>query len=279
MKLNTVIGILIVLLIVNVVAVDTYLYYHLFKTTAQPPLGPASGQPPADDPLATLTREQRNELLNAMEDFRKATGELHGRIKALDDEIFQLIQQDSIPKTRMEQNLQEISALRMQIRRLAIEKMVSAKSFLTPQQQERLFSAIFRTGPNVQTPGVRSEAPRQARKSNDTLWKRSSRPSTQPPPAENRLGKLKDALQLNDVQVAQVDRILKSSRARFENLRTQKIDDPSVFREQEKVIKDAEDAQIEKILTNTQKQKFTEMKQAGRERRSRTDEREGRPRP
>ena len=49
----------------------------------------------------------------------------------------------------VDQKLAEISDIRRQIMQKAIKKMIKAKSFLTPEQQEQFFNAITHLRPGM----------------------------------------------------------------------------------------------------------------------------------
>jgi Spy/CpxP family protein refolding chaperone len=167
MNVRVLTGVLVFIMIVNIAAVDAYVYYHMMGASAEPPQdvlpGPRSlGREQGGDPLAGLDEQQRNRLREIMEEFRKSTGELNGRIRTLDDEIFKLIQTDSIQSERIARNLEDISTARLEINRIAIDKILKTKSFLSREQQTRLFNAIFRMKPGGPPPQGSVEAPQDA---------------------------------------------------------------------------------------------------------------------
>jgi hypothetical protein len=53
----------------------------------------------------------------------------------------------------VDQNLQELSDIRLQIMQRAIKKMINAKSFLTPEQQRHFFKAMTFSRPGIHEGG------------------------------------------------------------------------------------------------------------------------------
>jgi hypothetical protein len=282
MKLKILIGIFAFIVIVNIVAVDTYLYYHLigksteFSDHKSLDFPDFAGQQ-SGDPLTTLNDMQRNKLREIIVEFSKSTGELNGRIRILDDEIFNLIQAEPIQKEKVDQNLKEISSLRLEISKIAIDKILETKSFLSKEQQEKLFSAIFRVKPNVQLQ-QKANTPSQERNFNDIPDSKPVRPDNLPPPKENRLRKLSEKLELSKEQITQLDAVLDLSQKKYTSLEAKGISDPVQHRQERKAIMDEEDAQIAKILTDVQKKKFTEMKMKPERGPSKKDQTERHPR-
>jgi Spy/CpxP family protein refolding chaperone len=258
MKLNILFGILIFLVVVNIAAVDTYLYFHLSDRQAPATTGSVlnpAGQ--GGDPLARLDDSQRQKLRDMMESFKRSTGELHGRIRVLDDEILASIQSDTIPRNKIDQDLTEISSLRLDISKKALDEIIEAKAFLSKDQQERLFSGIFRTtaGPAPEKGEPRSSMDDRNREGRDIAPGHSSLP----PPPDKRLKKYAETLNLTPNQAAQVKTILEASWKKFLSIGTGTADSGD-NRAAVKAARDDEDSRIEKLLTPGQKIKFESMK-------------------
>jgi hypothetical protein len=143
-------GTLIFLAIVNLVAVDTYLYYTLVRNPdARSPgvTGSVAGAPAGEGGVSKLDAAQRKEIGRIKNDFRRETGEIYGRIGELEDEMYRLVQEDPVSQEKIDRNLAEHGALRLRLKRIAIEKMIETRSILTADQKRELFKAIFRTPP------------------------------------------------------------------------------------------------------------------------------------
>jgi uncharacterized membrane protein len=259
MKLNILFGILIFLVIANIAAVDTYLYLHL--SDRSPASDTSPGTPPTGqgtDPLAQLNEGQREKLHEMMETFKRSTGELNGRIRVLDDEILKLVQEDTIQKSLIERDLNEISTLRLEISKKALDEIIGAKAFLSKDQQERLFSGIFRTKA-APTP-ARSESANSAIRPDQRRQDAGSGRPPIPPPQQNRLKKYTEVLNLTSSQAAQVKDILESSWKKYSALGAGSAANDASSRDSLKKIMDDEDSRIEKILNPAQMEKFKEMK-------------------
>jgi hypothetical protein len=263
MKLKILIVVLVTLIIMNIAAVDTYLYYNFANrpgdNTDNIPAGvPASNDEQGDDPLAKLNDTQRKEIRTLMQEFKRSTGELYGRIKILDDDILTLIQQEPSQREKIEQDLKEISTLRMEISKIAVEKIMQTKSYLSKEQQEKLFSAIFRTKSKVQL--QQKDKNRQKERGLNAEPASRQNQGEIPPPPKNRLKKYTEKLGLTTEQAVKIEAILRMSQNENDILDAKKISDPSEYEKLKKGIMDKEDAQVEKILNETQKRKFAELK-------------------
>ena len=262
MNLKGLFGILVFIVIVNIVAVDTYLYYNHQKIsgTISESVRPAPGTDNGENPFPKLNNSQRNEMRNILEEFKKSTGELNGKIRNHDNEIYRLMEADSINRDSIDMHLKEISSLRMEISKIAIARLIETKKILSRDQQEQLFAAILRSRPTMP----------QRLDSGEAVQDKTPRPmppkaGMNPPPFENRLRRLSQKLNLTKAQIAQLESILKESQPQQEKLRAVAEKDPVKFREQMKSIMDAEDAKIENILTSEQKKIFIDLKNERRE--------------
>ena len=152
MKLKILVGILVFLIVVNLATIGTYLYYHFKGNSTEfsgqfPPLGPRG-----ESPMAQLSQAQRKKLIELMDGFRSATGNLHDRIRTLEDEISELLQQDPVQKENIDTKLKEIADVRLDISKMAVAKLIEAKSFLNARQQEGFYNAILRSRPEFPAP-------------------------------------------------------------------------------------------------------------------------------
>ncbi|HLF14573.1 MAG TPA: hypothetical protein VI932_06770 [Bacteroidota bacterium] len=154
MKLHPLVGVLIFLTIVNIAAVDTYVYYQIVH-------GPrAMGDVFPSDPgaegtgqgitaVSRLDSAQRKEIAKIKTMFKSNTGGIFERLKVLDDEIYDLIQRDPVPQDAIDERLRELSDLRLRRSRIAVNTLLETRSLLTREQRGELFKAIFRTRPRV----------------------------------------------------------------------------------------------------------------------------------
>jgi hypothetical protein len=163
MKLKILVGILVFLILVNLGTIGTYLYmtgrgmHRPIPELAGPPLGgprpggmppegvptgepPPGGRPPLAMMLDASQQEQLNRL---METFVKDTWSSDTAARDLEESTFKMLQKDHVPQEEVEANLEKISALHLQISKRAFQSLMEAKSFLRPDQQQRLFDIII----------------------------------------------------------------------------------------------------------------------------------------
>ncbi|HQU71427.1 MAG TPA: periplasmic heavy metal sensor [Calditrichia bacterium] len=138
MKIKVLIGILVVLIVVNLATIGSFLFYrfgpreHGFRPPPMVEGGPEQ-----------LSREQRRELFKLLREFGDETENLREEITELEKKLFELLQQENIPEAAVDSTLREIQERRLAMSKFAIQKMGVAKTFLTPEQQKRFFSAII----------------------------------------------------------------------------------------------------------------------------------------
>lgn len=150
MKLKILIGALVFLIVVNLATLGSYIYFRIQHTP--PPLierfPPFGGGPPHweghSDVRLDLTPEQRRQLQSLIREFQEESREL--RFKKMGDEerLMELLQADTLDTNVIEQTIQQISEEQFEIRRIAIRKLVKARTFLTPNQQKRFYLSLIR---------------------------------------------------------------------------------------------------------------------------------------
>jgi len=128
MKVKILVGVLVFLVVLNVAALGTFIYYGHFS---RPPMPPAPGSRGASHErgasssgpwLRHLPHKERDELFNLLEEFQRETRDLRTRAHSLEDEAFGLMQRDPVPSARVDSLLGEISAARFEISRIAARK-------------------------------------------------------------------------------------------------------------------------------------------------------------
>ena len=159
MKVKIVVGILVFLIVLNVAALGTFIYYGHFSRPPMPPApvsrgaSPERSAPGSGPWLRHLPHKERGELFNLLEEFQRETRDLRTRALSLEDEAFGLMQRDPVPTARVDSLLSEISAARLEISRIAARKLIVSRTVLRPEQQRMFFDAILGARP----------APREAR--------------------------------------------------------------------------------------------------------------------
>jgi hypothetical protein len=86
-----------------------------------------------------------------LSEFHFDTAELRFRIHELESETFDLMHRDPVPTAQVDSLLAEISSVQLSISKIATKKMIEAKAFLSPEQQEMFFKALL--GPRPDKPG------------------------------------------------------------------------------------------------------------------------------
>jgi uncharacterized membrane protein len=160
-KVKLLIGILVALIVLNLATMGSFVYWRWKAPTPDwesraprpdrdsrvaPPDVPA---PPAPEPPLRLSREERAQLRSLLSAFRSETVELRRRIHEDETRVFGLMQLDSIPRAEVDSLLDEISRARLEIGRLAVDKLIESKAYLSPHQQQRFFNSILQTRPGV----------------------------------------------------------------------------------------------------------------------------------
>jgi len=145
-KTKFLVGILVFLIVVNVAILGTYLYVR-FLAPEDPAFGfPGGGPPPVMMDLDPAAREQ---LRDVMMEFRQEARPLQEQIAQAEDSIALLLGQDPVPTEAMDGLFKRIADIRVSINRMAVQRLVQAKSFLSPEQQRVFFRAILEARPRM----------------------------------------------------------------------------------------------------------------------------------
>lgn len=152
MKTKVLVGVLLFLIVVNLASIGTYLYQRY----AGPPDGEMGfprgemGRAPfsrVQSPMMHLNAEQRQQMMELFRTFHEETRDLHQKIRALEEQTFDLLQEESVPMEAVDGNLHQLSNLRLEISRRATQNLIKAKSFLSPEQQRMFYGAITQARP------------------------------------------------------------------------------------------------------------------------------------
>jgi Spy/CpxP family protein refolding chaperone len=146
MKIKILVGVLIFLIIVNFATIGTYVYFRI----TGPPFSEFQNRPSdlrMPPPIRELGDKEREEMFKLMRDFIDETRTMRDSVRALDHELFQLFQQDPVPQETIEAKLRDIAEVKIEISKKAAARFIQAKTFLTPQQQERFFNSIMQSQP------------------------------------------------------------------------------------------------------------------------------------
>ncbi len=152
MKIKVLVGVLIFLIVINLATIGSYVY---LKITNEPnrhmPLMPLVEGPerplPPDRPELKLNKGQREKLINLLRSFREKTIGLRQQMRKLEDDTFVLLQKDTVSPKQVDANLQKISEIKLEISKEAVNKLIDAKKFLSPEQQKHFYNALMQIRP------------------------------------------------------------------------------------------------------------------------------------
>jgi len=148
MKLKIWIVILSFLTVINLTAVAAILVHHVdFRPQGDELREPEDRSRFMERGRHRLPREERKRFMELFHEFRDDTEDLRERTTMLENEIVDLMRQDPVAREALDSLLVEVSALRLEISRKATDRMLEAKEFLTPEQQEMFYRAILRGRP------------------------------------------------------------------------------------------------------------------------------------
>ena len=159
MKIKLLVGALVALIVLNLATIGSFVYWRWTAPRAdwesrapRPPITDRFVPTPPDQPEAPgplrLSRDERNQLMSLLSEFRSETVELRAKIHDDEDLVFGLMQRDEIPRAEVDSLLEEISRARLEMGRLAVDKLIESKAYLSPHQQERFFDSILQTRPS-----------------------------------------------------------------------------------------------------------------------------------
>jgi Spy/CpxP family protein refolding chaperone len=152
MKIKLLVGGLVFLIVINLATIGTFLYLQFnkseqrFKYRAQDSLMIPPFLHP-DSRGERLNREQRQKLFGMFEKFRKETRDVNEEIKVVQEEIKDLLMNETVDEAELNKKMQKVAGLRLDISRKAVKNIIEAKSFLTPEQVEHFVRAIMHFRP------------------------------------------------------------------------------------------------------------------------------------
>ena len=176
MKIKFLVGGLVFLIIINLATIGTYIYLQLNKSDHKFKYRPQDSLmiPPflyQDDNGKNFSKEQREKFFGMFKNFRDETKDINEEIKVLQEEIKDQLMSEEVNEDDLDQKLQKVSALRLNISRIALKNIIQAKSFLTPEQVEHFVQAIMQFSP----PHHRGTPPDFKRRFRDPMKKRDKK--------------------------------------------------------------------------------------------------------
>ena len=155
MKVKVLIGVLVFLIVLNLATIGSFVIMRWRaddRGTARIPRAPEAsrierGRDHARAPVPPFrpSGEERRQLFALLEEFRADTEELRREMFVLEGRVFELMQRDEVPRAEVDSLLDEIAGVRTEIGRIAIDRLIESKAYLSPDQQQRFFDSILET--------------------------------------------------------------------------------------------------------------------------------------
>jgi uncharacterized membrane protein len=159
MKLKVLVVILIFLFAINFGAIGSYLYFRISKPEKRMITQELRQRPfhNGKRKLLRLDKNQRKELRKLLRELHSETQDLQLKLMRLEEEAFNLLQEEIISDNELDEKLKAIADLRLEMSRKAVQKLIETKSFLSPDQRQHFFEAIMQVRPGK--PGLRGHFP------------------------------------------------------------------------------------------------------------------------
>ena len=154
MKVKTLVGALIFLIVLNIGVVGTIVYLHV--TDQRPPISRFfEGSPRFDPPFAQqmeeverLTPEQRQQLIQMFQSFRQKIEPIHQEVEVLEQRLVEILaSSDSTDTGEVRRIMRQIAELRLEIGGHVLDNLQQAKTFLSEEQQRVFIRRIISAGP------------------------------------------------------------------------------------------------------------------------------------
>ena len=156
MKLKILIGVLIFLILVNLATIGSFVYMQFSGNKDDQSVsfrGSPNQPPPPGELILKLSRKQNEQLKNMLDTFQLKVYPYKEQIRILDNKTYQLLIQNPVTESELNENLKKISDIKLKISRLAMQNMLDAKSILSPEQLELFYNAVIRPVPQGPVPG------------------------------------------------------------------------------------------------------------------------------
>jgi hypothetical protein len=154
MKIKVLIGVLVFLIVLNMATIGSFLFMR-WRADGDTPrvhraprvsrINRGHELPHVQPPPFRPSGEERKQLFALLEGFRADTEELRLKMFALEENVFELMRRDEVPRARVDSLLEEIAGVRTEIGRMAVDRLIESKEHLSPEQQQRFFESILET--------------------------------------------------------------------------------------------------------------------------------------
>ena len=151
MKVKLLVGALVVLVILNVAALGSFLFFHLH--------GPRPGDWQSMRErrmhhwvMRNVKPEERERLMRTMRSFHEEIRPLVDQTGTLEEQLIASMRKDPVPRAHIDSLLEEISRNRLEIARRATDRMIAMGDSLSPDERGHLIDLLMRMrrgGPGV----------------------------------------------------------------------------------------------------------------------------------
>jgi uncharacterized membrane protein len=155
-KIKLLIGILVALIVLNLATIGSFVYmrwnapdHELAALAPQPDPDFTPPRPDRGDRRGPFrpSGDERRQLIGLLREFKTETEGIRQKIFKDEKEVFDLMQRGTVPRATVDSLLEEISKSRLEMRRMAVDKLIESKAHLSPMQQQRFFDSILQTRP------------------------------------------------------------------------------------------------------------------------------------
>lgn len=159
MKVKLLIGVLVALIVLNLATIGSFVVMRWRASASDTGLwppgdgrvrwSPPGGERPRARRSFRLPAEERGQLRSLLNEFRSESEALRQKIREDENLTFELMQREEVPRAQVDSLLEEITKARLESGRLAVDKLIESKAYLTPQQQKLFFESILQIRPSV----------------------------------------------------------------------------------------------------------------------------------
>jgi uncharacterized membrane protein len=155
-KIKLLIGILVALIVLNLATIGSFVYMRwrapergLAALAPRPEREHAAPHADRRGPHGRFrpSGDERRQLIGLLKEFKTETEVIRQKIFEDEKEVFDLMQRGTVPRATVDSLLEEISKSRLEMRRMAVDKLIESKAHLSPIQQQRFFDSILQTRP------------------------------------------------------------------------------------------------------------------------------------
>jgi hypothetical protein len=152
-KVKLLIGALIFLIVLNLATIGSFVYTqwkrgreHAAWAPTPPDLqrsGRSTGDTVRSRRHAGFGHEERAELWRLLSEFMEETAELRSKTTDLEEQVFDRMRRDPVPRAELDSLLAEIASVRLEITRRATDKLIEARAHISPEQLEHFYERIL----------------------------------------------------------------------------------------------------------------------------------------